>query len=163
MSQGNEDGSELCYSHLFWFALLTYLLVCIALADGQWKLNHALAIEVKNRLIVSVPLAQKINNKIAGDIDQWAIKKWGIHANDPRLKLCKSSLDSNSKELSDSDLEAIRKSKNIKQILKATGKPFCISGETQVWLVSKNRALVVQQNPLKVVIKKHPSWIPKNP
>lgn len=149
----NQGDSELRYSHLFWFLLFTYLLIAIALADGQWKLNHALAIEVKNRLIASVPLAKKINDRIAGDVDDWAIKKWGIDSNDKRTKQCTSSMNTSAKELTESDLQLIRSAKNVDQILKVSGKPFCFAGQNQLWLADKNRVLLIQQTPLKVTIK----------
>lgn len=151
MSQSDSGGLK--YSHLLWFLVFTYLLFAIALAEGQWRLNHALAIEVKNRLVASVPLAKKINDKIAGDMDTWAIKKWGIDPNDKRIKSCSSAMDASSKELSDADLNLIRKSKTVEQISKVSGKPFCVTGESQLWLAANNKTLVVQKTPLKVTIK----------
>lgn len=153
MNQGDSD--DLRYSHFLWFFVFTYLLIAIALADGQWKLNHALAIEIKNRLILSIPLAQKINNKIAGDIDTWAIKKWGTDPNDKRLKACTSEMDTSSKQLTDADLNLIRQSKTVEQILKISGKPFCSTNESQLWLTDKNKTLVIQKSPLKVTIKSY--------
>ena len=136
--------------HVFWLAISIYILIATASAKGRFQLNHFLAIDLWDRLYVSVPFLMEFSQKKATEIDKFTNERWSVKT--PYSEDCKTE---------PTELSFLNKSQVIElnlnlpktpqDVYSTIGKPYCqLTNGIERWIVKDGSVVDIEYDPVRI-------------
>jgi hypothetical protein len=131
----------LTWANIGWIALSLVLLTMVASADGAYKLNWKIAVNIWNQVSSGGQGLWKAQGEAARKLDAATQRRYGYDPIEPRAASCVTS-PNYSAALQVQDLTKLREAKGRDAIVLAIGEPFCkVASGSEIWLVGAAKYL----------------------